>query len=92
EEQAKADKAEKLAAEKEKAKLEAKKKEEEKARLALEDKKAADKDKSEAWVVQVASVSDKAKADALSSKLAGKGYRSRVVKNGYMESSSWARA
>ncbi|HNC01880.1 MAG TPA: SPOR domain-containing protein, partial [Agitococcus sp.] len=45
-------------------------------------KKAADKDKSEAWVVQVASVSDKAKADALSSKLAGKGYRSRVVKNG----------
>jgi cell division septation protein DedD len=32
--------------------------------------------------VQVASLSDKAKAEAMSSKLSGKGYRSRVVKNG----------
>ena len=32
--------------------------------------------------MQVASLSDKAKAEAMSSKLSGKGYRSRVVKNG----------
>ena len=78
-------KAEKLAAEKAAAK---KKEEEHKARLALEgktnekDAKASDKATSEAWVVQVASVSDKSKADALSAKLSAKGYRSRVVKSG----------
>ncbi len=43
---------------------------------------AKNKEKSEAWVVQVASFGDRSKADALSSKLAGKGYRARVVKNG----------
>lgn len=84
-------KADKLAAEKEKLKAETKKKEEEKAKLALEGKQkeqakekeqAKDKEKSEAWVVQVASMSDRSKADALSAKLAAKGYRARVVKNG----------
>ncbi|MDO8416181.1 MAG: SPOR domain-containing protein [Agitococcus sp.] len=83
--------AEKLAADKEKIKAEAKKKEEAKAKLALEGKQkelakekeqAKEKDKSEAWVVQVASFADRSKADALSGKLAGKGYRARVVKNG----------
>jgi len=86
-----ADKSDKLAAEKEKLKAETKKKEEEKAKLALEGKQkeqakekeqAKDKEKSEAWVVQVASMSDRSKADALSAKLAAKGYRARVVKNG----------
>ena len=84
-------KADKLAAEKEKLKAETKKKEEEKAKLALEGKQkeqakekeqAKDKEKSEAWVVQVASMSDRTKADALSTKLAAKGYRARVVKSG----------
>ena len=32
--------------------------------------------------MQVASFADRSKADALSGKLAGKGYRARVVKNG----------
>lgn len=78
-------KAEKLAAEKAAAK---KKEEEQKARLALEGKtseknsKSSDKATGDAWVVQVASVSDKNKADALSAKLSAKGYRSRVVKSG----------
>lgn len=81
--QAEADaKAEKIASET----AAAKKKEAEKAKLALEGKLAAaktsEKVTGEAWVVQIASVSDKSKADALSAKLAAKGYRSRVVKNG----------